>query len=58
MNAIYSVVRGINSIQAKNGRDILVQFGWLYLDTMNIVNHHNVLQKVFPDILNLNLLEE
>ncbi|MGB6328497.1 MAG: PLP-dependent transferase [Halarcobacter sp.] len=58
MNAIYSVVRGLNSIQSHNGRDILVQFGWLYLDTMNIVNHHNVLQKVFPDILNLDLLEE
>ncbi len=58
MNAIYSIVRGLNSIQSHNGRDILVQFGWLYLDTMNIVNHHYTLQKVFPDILNLDLLEE
>ncbi|MGA1932733.1 PLP-dependent transferase [Arcobacter sp. YIC-464] len=58
MNAIYSVVRGINSIQAHNGRTVLVQFGWLYLDTMNIVNHHYQESKVFPDILNLDLLEE
>ncbi|RXJ67703.1 cystathionine gamma-synthase [Halarcobacter ebronensis] len=58
MNAIYSVVRGLNTIQAHNGRDILVQFGWLYLDTMNIVNHHFQRQKVFPDIANLNLLED
>ncbi|MGM0518125.1 MAG: PLP-dependent transferase [Campylobacterota bacterium] len=58
MNAIYSVVRGINSIQAHNGRTVLVQFGWLYLDTMNIVNHHYQESKVFADILNLDLLEE
>ena len=58
MNAIYSIVRGLNSIQSHNGRNILVQFGWLYLDTMNIVNHHFHRQKVFPDISNLDLLEE
>jgi cystathionine gamma-synthase len=58
MNAIYSVVRGLNSIQSHNGRDILIQFGWLYLDTMNIVNHHFQRQKIFPDIKNLDLLEE
>ena len=58
MNAIYSIIRGLNSIQSHNGRDILVQFGWLYLDTMNIVNHHYNQQKVFPDITNLDLLEE
>lgn len=58
MNAIYSIVRGLNSIQKYNGRNILVQFGWLYLDTMNIVNHHFNRQKVFPDITNLDLLEE
>ncbi len=58
MNAIYSVIRGLESIQHHKDRDILVQFGWLYLDTMNIVNHHFKKQKVFPDILDLDLLEE
>ncbi len=58
MNAIYSVVRGINSIQAKNGRTVLVQLGWLYLDTMNIVNHHYQEQKSFPHLDKLELLEE
>lgn len=58
MNAIYSVVRGLNSIQNHNGRTVLVQFGWLYLDTMNIVNHHYNQAKIFPDILNLDLLED
>ncbi len=58
MNAIYSIVRGINSVQSHNGRSILVQFGWLYLDTMNIVNHHYKESKIFTDVLNLDLLEE
>ena len=40
MNAMYCVLKGIKNIQAKNGRTILVQLGWLYLDTMNIVNHY------------------
>lgn len=58
MNAIYSVVRGINSIQARNGRTVLVQLGWLYLDTMNIVNHHYQESKSFPHLDRLDLLEE
>ena len=57
MNAIYSVVKGLRSIQRRNGRDILVQLGWLYLDTMNIVEHHYEQTKVFPDIKDLDLLE-
>ncbi len=58
MNSIYSIVKGLNTIQSHNGRNILVQFGWLYLDTMNIINHHYTQQKVFPDISNLDLLEK
>ena len=58
MNAIYATIRGLNSIQKHNGRTILVQFGWLYLDTMNIVNHHYDQSKVFTDILNLDSLED
>jgi cystathionine gamma-synthase len=58
MNAIYSIIRGLNSIQSHNGRTILVQFGWLYLDTMNIVNHHYQRQKIFEDVARIDLLEE
>ena len=58
MNAIYGVVKGLRSIQRRNGRDILVQLGWLYLDTMNIVKHHYEQTKIFPDIKNLDLLED
>ncbi len=58
MNAIYGVVKGLRSIQRRNGRDILIQLGWLYLDTMNIVKHHYEQTKIFPDIKDLDLLEE
>ena len=57
MNAMYCVLKGIKNIQAKNGRTILVQLGWLYLDTMNIVNHYFEESKIFYDITNLDNLE-
>jgi len=58
MNAIYSIIRGIDAVQKNDGRNILIQFGWLYLDTINIVNHHYGESKIFPDIFNFDLLEE
>jgi len=58
MNAIYGVLKGLKSIQALNGRTVLIQFGWLYLDTMNLVQHHFKNSKIFYDITNLDLLEE
>jgi cystathionine gamma-synthase len=58
MNAIYGVIKGLKSIQRRNGREILIQLGWLYLDTMNIVKHHYDQTKIFPNIKNLDLLEE
>ena len=58
MNSMYCVLKGLKDIQAKNSRTILVQLGWLYLDTMNIVNHYFEENKIFHDISKLNLLEE
>lgn len=58
MNAIFSIIRGLKAIQKCNNRTILVQFGWLYLDTMNIVEHHYDETKIFSNISNINLLEE
>lgn len=57
MNAMYSVVKGLRSIQKRNNRDILIQLGWLYLDTMNIINHHYDRSKVFANIQDLDKLE-
>jgi len=58
MNAIYCVLQGIKNVQAQNGRNILVQFGWLYLDTTNIVKHYFKENKVFFDVTNLDEFEE
>ena len=58
MNAMYCVLKGIKNIQARNGRTILVQFGWLYLDTMNIVNHYFEESQIFHDVTKLDLLED
>ncbi|WP_419770830.1 MAG: PLP-dependent transferase [Candidatus Marinarcus sp.] len=57
MNSVYAVLKGLKTIQAANGRNILVQFGWLYLDTMNIVKHHFTQTKIFYDIAQLDALE-
>ena len=58
MNAIYGVLKGLKAIQALNARTILIQFGWLYLDTMNIVQYHFKDSKIFYDISNLEALQE
>lgn len=58
MNAVYSAIKGAKSIGAKNGRTIIVQLGWLYLDTMNIVDHYYERIQKFLDVNNLDILEE
>ena len=58
MNAVYCALRGLKSIQNGNGKTKLIQLGWLYLDTMNIVEHYFDENKIFYDINNLDLLED
>ena len=58
MNAVYSAIKGAKAIGAKNARTIIVQLGWLYLDTMNIVDHYYEEIKKFLDVNNLDVLEE
>ncbi|RXJ57941.1 PLP-dependent transferase [Candidatus Marinarcus aquaticus] len=58
MNAVYGVLKGLKSIQNANSRNILVQFGWLYLDTMNVVKHYFKRNRVFYDIHNKKALEK
>lgn len=57
MNAVYCALKGLKPIQARNGKNKLIQLGWLYLDTMNIVEHYFDENKIFYDINNLDLLE-
>ncbi len=37
MNAVYSAFRAVSDLQAARGRTIWVQLGWLYLDTIAIL---------------------
>ena len=57
MNAVYCALRGLKNIQAKNGKTKLIQLGWLYLDTMNIVEHYFDENKIFYDINDLDSVE-
>lgn len=57
MNAVYCALRGIKSIQSVNGKTKLIQLGWLYLDTMNIVEHYFDENKIFYDINDLDCVE-
>lgn len=58
MNAIYSVLKALKTIQARNGKSILIQLGWLYLDTTNVVNNYFEESKVFYDVSNLKSLKK
>ena len=57
MNAVYCALRGVKSIQSVNGKTKLIQLGWLYLDTMNIVEHYFDENKIFYDINDLDSVE-
>lgn len=37
MNAVYAAYQSINSLQAEKGKDIWIQFGWLFMDTMKLI---------------------
>ncbi len=58
MNAIYCVLKALKNIQRRNSRNIFIQFGWLYLDTMNIIKEFYNENKIFYDIDNLDILED
>ncbi len=38
MNAIYSVFQAVNAIQSPKGRNSWIKLGWLYADTMHILD--------------------
>ena len=57
MNAVYCALKGLKTIQNANGKTKLIQLGWLYLDTMNIVEHYFDENKIFYDINDLDSVE-
>jgi len=54
MNAIYGALKGLE----QSNKDTVVQLGWLYLDTMNIIKNHGFNSKVFYDVEELDKLED
>lgn len=58
MNAMYSVLTGLAVAQKKNQREIFIQVGWLYLDTMNLIKKYSDSYKIFFDVNNLDILED
>lgn len=51
MNSMYTVIKTLQEI--KEG--VVIQLGWLYLDTMNIIEGYDA--KCFYDVLNLDVVE-
>ncbi|WP_458701088.1 PLP-dependent transferase [Sulfurospirillum sp. 1307] len=56
MHGIYSLLAGIKKINP--AKDTIIQLGWLYLDTMNIIEKYCKNFKIFYDLKNLDLLED
>lgn len=54
MNAIYGALKGLDN----RDKDTVIQLGWLYLDTMNIIKNHGFNSKVFYDVNELDKLEQ
>ena len=52
MNAMYTVLKTLQKIQ----EGMVLQLGWIYLDTMNLVEGYD--SKVFYDVLDLTKLEK
>jgi cystathionine gamma-synthase len=60
MNAIYATFQAVNQIQAPKGRHSWVRLGWLYADTMHILDklsHGGGSNKDLHDVFDLEQLE-
>lgn len=56
MNAVCAAIKGVQKEQEAKGRNILVQLGWLYSDSMNIVSRYGSRSKQFFDVEKLDHL--
>lgn len=52
MNAMYTVIKTLQEIK----KGLVIQLGWIYLDTMNIIEGYD--SECFYDVLELDILEE
>ena len=59
MNAIYSTYRGISEWQRERGRTVWIQLGWLYVDTIFILEKFagEKAPQIFLDVFDLDAVE-
>ena len=58
MNTIFAAYRGLQKIQEKNKRDIFIQFGWLYVDTIEIIKKFSSRFIVIESVSSINKVEK
>ena len=58
MNAIFAAFRTIEKIQRPKGKNIFIRFGWLYLDTMEILKKFSSEYIIIKSVADLNELEK
>lgn len=56
-NALYTAFEALKSYQAKSKRNIFVQFGWLYSDSMAIIRKYSDKHSIFLNITDTDSLE-
>ena len=58
MNAVYSVYRAIQALQSQRGKDTWIQFGWLFMDTMRLLEKLRAAGTDYCAIYDVSALEE
>lgn len=58
MSAFFAGFRALQSIQKARGRDIWIQLGWLYVDTIRIIKKWNLGEETSISHYNVNDLDE
>jgi cystathionine beta-lyase/cystathionine gamma-synthase len=58
MNAVYSVYRAIQALQSQRGKNTWIQFGWLFMDTMRLLEKLKAPGTDYCAIYDVSALEE
>lgn len=59
MNAVYAAITAINQLQKPKGKDIWIQFGWLYVDSAKILEKTKTAHHIFiKEIQDLGTVEK
>ncbi|EPG64897.1 PLP-dependent transferase [Leptospira wolffii] len=58
MNAIYSAFKVLDRLRAKEGKDIWLRLGWLYVDNIRILEKYSRGSQIFHEVVDLKELEQ